>query len=86
MQDKLQQRLNSLKTEYAAGQKMLADLEAQQANLRDTLLRISGAIQVLEETLSETDTPEADMPSHIDQVNSDSPDVDSTAATLQRIT
>lgn len=53
MQEKLQQRLQSLKTEYEAGQKMLAELEAKQANLRDTLLRISGAIQVLEETLSE---------------------------------
>lgn len=55
MQDKLQHRLQSLKTEYAAGQKMLADLEAQQTNLRDTLLRISGAIQVLEETLNEAE-------------------------------
>ena len=53
MKEQLQQRLQSLKTEYAAGQKMLVDLEAQQANLRDTLLRISGAIQVLEETLNE---------------------------------
>jgi hypothetical protein len=38
-----------LKAEYTAGQNMIADLEAKQANLRDTLLRISGAIQVLEE-------------------------------------
>jgi predicted nuclease with TOPRIM domain len=53
MKEQLQQRLQSLKTEYEAGQKMLVDLEAQQANLRDTLLRISGAIQVLEETLNE---------------------------------
>ncbi|MGG6297743.1 hypothetical protein ACQ4M4_25390 [Leptolyngbya sp. AN02str] len=55
MKDRLQQRLQSLKTEYEAGQKMLADLKAQQANLRDTLLRISGAIQVLEETLSDAE-------------------------------
>ncbi|MBD2341673.1 hypothetical protein H6G64_32560 [Calothrix sp. FACHB-156] len=54
MKEKLEQRLQSLKTEFAAGQKMLADLEAKQANLRDTLLRIAGAIQVLEETLNET--------------------------------
>ena len=57
MKEQLQQRLQSLKTEYVAGQKMLADLETEQANLRDTLLRISGAIQVLEETLKEA-TPE----------------------------
>ncbi|NTV62520.1 MAG: hypothetical protein HGA65_03145 [Oscillochloris sp.] len=35
-----------------AGQQMLADLEACQARVRETLLRISGAIQVLEETLA----------------------------------
>ena len=53
MQERLQQRLDALKTEYETGQKMMVELEAKQANLRDTLLRISGAIQVLEEALSE---------------------------------
>jgi predicted nuclease with TOPRIM domain len=53
MKEKLQQRLQSLKSEFEDGQKILADLEAKQANLRETLLRISGAIQVLEEMLSE---------------------------------
>jgi len=52
MKEQLQQRLQSLKTEYEAGQKMLEDLEAKQANVRDTVLRISGAIQVLEEVLT----------------------------------
>lgn len=55
MEEKLQQRLQTLKTEYEAGQKMLAELEAKQTSLRETLLRISGAIQVLEETLAEPD-------------------------------
>lgn len=54
MKEKLQQRLQDLKTEFEDGQKILAELEAKQANLRETLLRISGAIQVLEEMLSET--------------------------------
>lgn len=45
----IEQRLQELKAEFEAGQKMLADLEARQAQLRDTMLRISGAIQVLEE-------------------------------------
>ena len=52
MHDQLRQRLQELKTEYAAGQGMLAELAAKQANLESTLLRISGAIQVLEELLA----------------------------------
>jgi len=56
MKERLQKRLQSLKAEYEAGQKMLADLEAQQQNLQQTLLRISGAIQVIEEELANADT------------------------------
>ncbi len=56
MKEQLQHRLQSLKTEYAEGQKVLADLEAKQASVRDTLLRISGAIQVLEEELAQDNT------------------------------
>lgn len=52
MQTQIEQRLGELKTEYQTGQKMLAELEAKQADLRQTLLRISGAIQVLEELLN----------------------------------
>lgn len=51
MREQLQKRLQALKTEYAAGQKALANLDAQQLSLRETLLRIGGAIQVLEEEL-----------------------------------
>ena len=54
MKEKLEQRLQTLKSEFEAGQKALIDLEAKQANLRETMLRISGAIQVLEEMLEET--------------------------------
>lgn len=53
MKEQLEQRLQSLKAEFDSGQKMLAELEAKQTNLRSTLLRISGAIQVLEEMLAE---------------------------------
>lgn len=49
----IKQRLNSLKSEFEAGQKMLAELETKQFNLQQTMLRISGAIQVLEEILAE---------------------------------
>lgn len=52
MLEQLEQRLKILRTEFESGQKMLADLENQQATIRDTLLRISGAIQVLEEMIA----------------------------------
>ncbi len=52
MQTELQQRLDELKKEFEAGQNRLRDLELQEAHLRETLLRISGAIQVLEELLA----------------------------------
>lgn len=53
MKGKIRDRLQSLTTEFESGQKMLVDLKAKQANLRETLLRISGAIQVLEELIAE---------------------------------
>ncbi len=52
MKHQLEQRLKELRSEFESGQKALADLEAKQMNLRNTLLRISGAIQVLEEELA----------------------------------
>jgi len=59
MRTQLEQRLQQLKSEFELGQKKLAEVEAQAANLRNTLLRISGAIQVLEEELArEGQTPE----------------------------
>ena len=51
MQDQLGRRLEELRQEFTTGQEQLQALERQQANLRQTMLRISGAIQVLEEML-----------------------------------
>jgi uncharacterized coiled-coil protein SlyX len=51
MKEQLEQRLKELKAEFESGHKALAELENRQADLRNTLLRISGAIQVLEEEL-----------------------------------
>ena len=51
MRQQLEHRLQQLKTEFESGQKVLAELEAKQANIQNTLLRIQGAIQVLEEEL-----------------------------------
>lgn len=52
MKEQLEKRLTELKSEFEAGQKMMAELENKQSNLRDTLLRISGAIQILEEEIN----------------------------------
>ena len=57
MQEQLTQRLSQLKAEYETGEKMLAELEQKQRTLRETLLRISGAIQVLEEELGRAQPP-----------------------------
>lgn len=57
MRTQLEQRLAALKQEFEAGQQMLAELEAKRDNLNSTLLRISGAIQVLEEELTRADEP-----------------------------
>lgn len=61
MQAQLQERLNELKKEFETGQVRLRDLEMQQAYLRETLLRISGAIQVLEELLKQAEESSAEM-------------------------
>ncbi len=53
MQEQMSERLEALRAEYTAGQNMLNDLVNRQAELQQTLLRISGAIQVLEELLGE---------------------------------
>jgi predicted nuclease with TOPRIM domain len=52
MKEQLEKRLTELKSEFEAGQKMMTELESKQSNLRDTLLRISGAIQILEEEIN----------------------------------
>lgn len=57
MKDQLQQRLEALRAEFESGQKMLAETDAKQATLRETLLRIAGAIQVLEEELAKGTPP-----------------------------
>lgn len=51
MKETLEQRLKELKDEYASGTKVMAELQKKQNDLQATLLRISGAIQVLEEML-----------------------------------
>lgn len=58
MKEQIKERIEQLKAEYESGQKMLADLETQESNLRTTMLRISGAIQALEELLAKAEEEE----------------------------
>jgi predicted nuclease with TOPRIM domain len=51
MKDQLERRLEELKKEYETGQTRLRELETETAYVRETLLRISGAIQVIQEML-----------------------------------
>lgn len=52
MKKQLTTRLQDLKTEYQKGQERLNALEQETTNVRTSMLRISGAIQVLEELLT----------------------------------
>jgi hypothetical protein len=53
MKTKLEERLDSLKSEHDNGQKMLADIDAKRKNISDTLLRIEGAMAILKELVEE---------------------------------
>lgn len=69
MQNTVQSRIASLKNELEMGKARLQELEQQHLHVRDTMLRISGAIQVLEELQKET-APMSDVPG-LDQNGSD---------------
>jgi predicted nuclease with TOPRIM domain len=59
MKEQIAERLRALQSEYEAGQKMLAELDARRASLTTAMLRIEGAIQVLREITGEADPPAA---------------------------
>jgi len=52
MKEQLERRLKELKEELERGQHMLNELDLKRQNMMDSLLRIGGAVQVLEEELS----------------------------------
>ena len=60
MKDQLQARLAELKAEYLMGEEKLREILRQEAAVRETLLRISGAVQVLEEMLDGSDAAAPD--------------------------
>ncbi len=58
MREHMQARLELLRKELEKGQVELQKVESQRTYLHETLLRISGAIRVLEELLAEEQSAE----------------------------
>ena len=55
MRESVEKRLRELEEEFAAGERQLAHLDARRLELKNTMLRISGAIRALEELLGSTE-------------------------------
>lgn len=53
MDEQARARLEMLRKEFELGQKQLTEVDVQRTKLMETVLRISGAIQVLEELVGE---------------------------------
>ena len=60
MKEQLEKRLAALEAQFEHGMKVLRDLESQEVTLKETLLRISGAIEVLREELNSAGQPAED--------------------------
>ena len=59
----MEQRLQELRQQLEKGQQEMTRLDLRRQELRDTMLRISGAIQVIEELLAQQDLrqPESEL-------------------------
>jgi predicted nuclease with TOPRIM domain len=64
MREQIQARLEKLKKELEAGQAELQKVELQRTYLRETVLRIGGAVQVLEELLARQPQGQQNSPDH----------------------
>jgi hypothetical protein len=64
MREKIEERLRELREELEVGRGMMAELDARRLNLNDSMLRIGGAVQVLEELLRD-EQPLADGSSRV---------------------
>lgn len=56
MKEKIESRLKELRNELELGQKAMEELETNRTNIVYSLLRISGAIQALEEVENKEET------------------------------
>jgi len=57
--ERAETQLEILRKEFEAGERRLAELERQRSQLTETMLRISGAIQVLEDVLGQSEAEPA---------------------------
>jgi predicted nuclease with TOPRIM domain len=58
LREQLTERRDALKLEFDKGNARLEAIEAEAEKLRETMLRISGAIQVLTEELGDGEVPD----------------------------
>jgi predicted nuclease with TOPRIM domain len=72
MKDRISTRLQQLRTEYQKGQERLAVLEQEASNVKSSMLRISGAIQVLEELLEQDPSALQDKELQSNHIEADS--------------
>lgn len=61
MIERLIQRRDSLKEELARGKELVSKKEAELADLRKVIVRLEGAIQVLDETVEEMRKEDSDQ-------------------------
>lgn len=57
MRERIEQRLCELREELEVGRGMMAELDARRSNLHDSMLRIGGAVQALEELMRDEQFP-----------------------------
>lgn len=62
MREKIEARLRELREELEVGRGMMAELDARRSNLHDSMLRIGGAVQALEELLRHEQFPADSSP------------------------
>ena len=63
MKDHIVRRLEQLRVEYRKGQERMVELEQETSSVNSSMLRIIGAIQVLEELLEQhpSNTPSSEI-------------------------
>ena len=85
MREQLQARLAELEQEFEIGEQQLRDIDLQQARLREALLRISGAIQVLREIIESPTGPNDSEPPETETASRNGHEQPTTAADAARV-